>query len=306
MEGKMVQTAVTGVVVLACVANLQAEGRRRVPQRLPKDRPAINWNDYNDVRIVALVDDLAAHHWYPEAIAGAQIALARHLPADQDAAVRYRMAQCCEAVPDAGPLARQTYAEVLALYPDYPPNVEIALRLGELYDHIILPGTEPNLVLAQKYYTQVVESYGRAAGAALWLPVLRAQIHLGNLHARLREYDKSNRHYEFLYACDARRLVPLPYQAFRFPGEREKYLPYLQNEAARLKEVVRGHLVSNCARPNLRASLEELDALTKKHPEDLALVEQAGKLRRKLIDHLAGFDGLLETPVQGPAPEKLP
>jgi hypothetical protein len=172
--------------------------------------------------------------------------------------------------------------------------VEIALRLGELYDHVILPGTEPNLPLAREYYTQVVETYGRASGQSTWLPMLRAHMHLGNLHARQRKYAKSNDHYEAIYACDPESLAPLPYRELSGQETAETAKEMLQKEAASLKDVVRRHLVGNCVRPDLARSFAELDAIVRKYAEDQVIVTGAAQLRETLVNHMTELEKVLE------------
>ncbi len=304
MKLKTAWNTVILTLVLALGAGLQASERQRAAQIRLEGKTPIIWSDCNDVQIVALVDNLAAHHQYVQAITGAEIALAHGLKGDQDAFLRLRMAQCYEALENGGPLARQRYAEVVALHPDYPRNVEICLRLGELYDHIILPGTEPNLTVAKKYYARAAESHGQSSSKAIWLPVLQAHIHLGNLYARTGEYTKSNEYYEFIYACDPNLVTPLPYDAFESQEEADAAELTLRGKAAHLKDVVRKHLVSNCIRPDLATSLKELDALAEKHRTDPAIVQDSTTQRKRLIDRTTEINKALENSVNGSVGDK--
>ena len=294
MKRRIVWKVIVCMLVLEFGAALGGAERRRAPRTPQTPRAAVNWNDHSSSEIVALVESLTAQHRYLEAIEGADRALARGLKADEDARVRHRMAACYEAVGNSGPLARQKYAEVLKLHPGYSRNLEISLRLGELYDHIILAGTEPNLPLAQEYYTRVVESYGRSPGKTAWLPVLRAHMHLGNLYARQGAYAKSNDHYEAIYSCDPELLTPLPYQELSSQESTDTLKHLLQRDLASLKDTVRKHMVSNCVRPDLATSLKELDAIAKKYSGDRVIVEGAVQLRETLVDQVIDFDKVLE------------
>jgi ankyrin repeat protein/beta-lactamase regulating signal transducer with metallopeptidase domain len=170
--------------------------------------------DYSAEDLVRLIGQLSARGGpsLSATIEAGLEALARDLTPEQNAFVRHKMAQAYEGLGN-GTLAREKYEEVLELHPGYEGNAEIALRLGQLNDSTIMPGTKPNAQRALECYRYVVEHYSDPNNQKVYIQVIQSHMHLGDLYAHLNDYARSNAHYEAIYNCDMDLAARLPTRA---------------------------------------------------------------------------------------------
>lgn len=288
-------------LLMVCCMSLVATGRTAKAEITVLPPGPIDYSDYQAEEMVELTEKLMQHHRHSEAVDAGFEALGRGLTANQDAWVRYKMAQSYEFVNDGGTLSRKKYGEVLALHPGYERNIEIALRLGELHDHIILPGTEPNYVLAMEYYKYVVDNYDDPNKNTVALEAMQARMYLGDLYSHLRQHEKSNECYERVYQCAPEQAVPLAYKTFDSPADLQSHKVWLSGRIAELRNVVKPKLVRNCFRSYFDTTVVELENLIEKYASDADIVTMANNRLRQLWDSVAGVTTTIDEMAQNPA-----
>ncbi|MCK5640603.1 MAG: hypothetical protein KAJ19_07395 [Gammaproteobacteria bacterium] len=275
--------------------------------RIPPEGP-VDLSSYSTEDAVLMVGLLRKYHRLDEVVQVGYDALRRNLTPTQDAAVRHDMAYAYEFVPGGGPLAREKYGEVLEMHPTYQRNGEVALRLGQLNDSTILPGTEQNYARAIECYEYVVKNCSDTEGEKAYVDVLQARMHVGDIYSLQREYRKSDRHYKAIYDCDPNSLTAPAYKVFDRANDAVDYIAWAKNRLEILKGAVRHHLVSNCIRSGPDQTIAKLESLREKYADDPEIVKSAtdalretwewvARVNRTIDDNIGGPDQQLEGPV---------
>ncbi len=260
----------------------------------------IRYGDYNTDDLVEVVALLSKSYRKVEAVEACEEALSRNLTPTQDAFVRYKMAQCYEYLPNSGPLAKEKYGEVLELHPYYERNIEVALRLGQLNDSTILPGTERNPARAVECYKHVVDHYSDPNNETVFIEVMQAHMHLGDIYAQLRDYNNSNKHYEAIYNCDPNTVEQLTYNNFDSPENLDNHKSWLKSWIALLKTATKKHLVGNCIRSDPDESVVELGKTIEKYADNHEIVEHANIALRQVWEGIAELDQVLKDAIEDP------
>lgn len=247
-----------------------ANGTSRLPAK-----GTIDFSNYDTEDLVTLMVKIRKSHRLEEAEQVGREALARGLTAEQDALVRHEMAYVCEFLPGGGPLARERHEEILELHPNYKRIAEVALRLGQLYDSTILPGTERNYARAIECYRYVVEKCVDPNDPAVYVDVMQAHMHLGDLYAQQRDYRPAKRHYEAIYNCDPNMVAAPPWKTFERPEDVADHKRWARGRIAGLKGVIPHHLVSTCIKPRIKQTEDCMQKLLEKYADDPEIVRLA-------------------------------
>ncbi|MHC4397397.1 MAG: hypothetical protein ACYS1A_17290 [Planctomycetota bacterium] len=256
----------------------------RTPESPPEG--TIVYRDYSTEDLVQLVTLLYQFHRHSEAVEAGTEALRRDLTQDQDAFVRLKMANSYEFVPKAGALAKEKYREILERHPSYEQNIAVAMRLGQLNDHIILRNTERNVPLALEYFNYVIDNYDDPNTDTFNLEVMQTHIHLGNIYSLQGDYDKSNIHYDRIYNCDPNQAMPLPYRTFESQKDSQSHKNRLKGRTLMLKDQVKHNLVNNCIRSKPEVTISELGKLKDKYASDSLIVELADAALTQVLNEV--------------------
>ncbi len=216
-------------------------------------------------KLVKAVSYLHNRRKHAKTVDAGKEVLKRNLTDKQGAEVRFYMAKSYEALSD-GPLVRQTYQEIIELYPEYERNLEIASKLGQLHSSTIIHGTERDVEKAIKWFRYAIDNYSNPD--TFYWEVLRAHMGLGNLLCGGKEHLEAKKHYEFIYSADSTKMMHLPYGT---SGHRKHNLKMLFI----IKQAARRHLVSWCVRSDTKESEENLKSLVKKFSNDYEIIELA-------------------------------
>jgi hypothetical protein len=267
-------------------------------------KPPIAYHEYKTPDLLRLAEVLALHHRQPEVIGAGEEALRRHLEPDEDAAIRYQMACAYEFVPDGGPLAKQTYEEVLRLHPSYVHSIEIAYRLGELNSSVLLVGTtlDPNRAAECFQYVISKSESLKTKPESVHYVALKAHMALGILHMQRGNLAAARTHFETIYACRTQSAEPLPTEVFKNSQELDSHKAWLRERISGMKTRVPGKLVALCIRPHLGESLVELGHLAGAHDGDPNILEPLRQAVRRLTEADKVADEALEkadSPVSG-------
>jgi tetratricopeptide (TPR) repeat protein len=274
MKSKLSQMLVVNLILAVSLYAGEQVGRGKAPLNPPKLPPqgTFVYSAYKTDDLVLLVDQLGKSHRLAEAVAAGQEALSRpdRTPA-QDAVVRWNMAQMYEFLPDCGKLAREKYAEVLQLHPDYVGNIAIAYRLGELNNNIILKGTERNVQRAVEYYGYVVTCCNDPKKVYYW--ALESHLALAYLYGQQGDHAGARQHLEVIYESDPQLAEPLPHQTFASAKDLAEYKEWLRTQTLWLKGNIPAKLVANSIRPDFVDSIVELGNLRAQYSSDPKVVE---------------------------------
>lgn len=264
-------------------------------QGVPPEGP-IQYGDYTTEDLVELVGLLNQFHRHSEAVEAGFEALSRDLTSTQDAFVRHKMGQSYEFIPDSGPLAKAKYTEVLELHPDYNRIIEIAFRLGELNDSIIIDGTERNVEQAIADFEYVLNRCDdpNEDPRKVYYIALKAHMGLGNLRWDQKSYAAAKEHFEVIYHCDPNLAEPLPCEKFEKPEDLAKHKTWLKNRILSMKDRVPPKLVGLCIRPDPVESMNELDNLITEYVDDATVVE----LAREAYNQVCAVDEMAEDAIR--------
>ena len=214
-----------------------------------------------------------------ECVCVGEVLLERNLASDQRLETLLALAKAYESIDEkwAGPQTRRSYQQILDEYPDAACADRVALRLGELYDHILRPGTTANSQKAQVYFKQIIDAYEKNVreDQKTDMVVLRAYIHLGNIYARRRNYDSANTCYAAIYHCDPDSVID---------GDRESFR--VLRAVKTLQEVAGKRLVHNCIRPDSQDSLAAFEQLEIDYADDLELLEYTFTVKQDYLERL--------------------
>ncbi len=266
---------------LLCVGNGWGQDQE---QRTEPRRPDINidpevLDQQSNWQLLELMELYRQQSLPAQTLSVGELLLERSLTEDQRLDTLNSLAGAYEAIDEdwAGPEARRCYQQILAEFPDANCADKIALRLGELYDHIIRPGTEPDTAKAESFFKRITESYQRdkRPDKTTDLVVLRAYMHLGNLYARQGRYGPSDICYQTIYDCDPNGIT----------AENREYQEALKEFRA-LRLVVSSHLLSNCIRPKPEDTLAQFARLEQLYADDVELMESLYVRKQNYLDRI--------------------
>ena len=196
--------------------------------------------------------------------------------------MRFEMARAGERVDRKternGQQVRDMYEQVLLEDPNHPKADLASLRLGELYDHIILRDSvrDPNKAIphfkrvidkAKKKRERQREGEELPETEVIELVVLRCYIHLGNIYAERRQYDKARKCYETIYTCQ--------------PSKGE------ESRTQELQTVARDLMIGDCIRPDVEESMALLDQMVAKYAGDSALRDRVEWQRARYLEQVS-------------------
>jgi hypothetical protein len=206
-----------------------------------------------------------------------------HWSYPQLARLRYLLAKACEYEID-GQMARQKYAEFLELHPDFGLSPEIAYRLGELYDSVILDGTERDEQKAKHYYELTLSLCDNInkTRPGVYYEALKAHVGLAYL---VDDFSSKKMHWQFIYHSDPNKAAILPDTEFiRSKDEYQRYLEWLRDRVESMKKNAAEGLVSIYNLPNLDAGLKGLQALMEEYAHDELIIKLAQKKYQQLSE----------------------
>lgn len=242
----------------------------------------VDFEDCQPQHLVKIIQVLHRSRDHSRVIQAGKTALQMSLPAHEDATVRLCMARSYEGLNDenSGSLAKQKYQEILEMHPEYERNIEVALRLGELNDNIILRGTQRNTEEAIRLYQYIVDRYTRFD--VVYYEVLEAHMGLGNLLWDKDNYDGATRHFEALYHVDPDLTRPLSYMYYQKDYNIYEEIEWLRKRAVSIQETSKEKLVNLCVRPGFEESIDRLEKLQEEYADDAELVDMAKERILKL------------------------
>jgi hypothetical protein len=206
-----------------------------------------------------------------------------HWSYPQLARLRYLLAKACEYKID-GQMARQKYAEFLELHSDFGMSPEIAYRLGELYDSVILDGTERDKQKAKHYYELVLSLCDNInkTHPGVYYESLKAHVGLAYL---VDDFSSKKMHWQSVYHSDPNKVAVLPDTEFFWPkDEYQRRLEWLRERVESMKKNAAEGLVGIYNLPNLGEGLKGLQALMEEYAHDELIVELAQKKYQQLLE----------------------
>jgi len=264
-------------------------GKDSLKKRTPRgelnalaEQEEIDFEKIDTDKLVKVVSFLKDRHKFTKSVDAGKEALKRILTSTQDVEVRYCMAKSYEALGN-GPLVRQMYQEVIELHPEYERNLEIAERLGELHNSIIMHGTERDVEKAIKWFKYAIDNYSKSE--TFYWEVLRAHMGLGLLLWDKKQYPEAKKQFEIIYYADSGDMIALPYQKFDSEREQISHRKHQLELLFIIKQSAKKHLVGLCIRSDTKESEENLKVLMEKFPNDHEMLELAEFKLEKLKEH---------------------
>ncbi len=278
------------ICVCAFLGQCLAQERAALVGRKP--RPGFSYNQdlqvYSNDELFDLIKRLAKSHRFNEAIAVGQSALQRE-DCQKRADLWYEMARagegCDHKKEGNGQEVRDMYDQVLVEDPNHPQADYVALRLGELCDHILLPGTQRNSDKAITLFKRVIDKAKMNKARKLEegiieeketidIAVLRCYVHLGNIYSEKKDFAKAGECYEAIYVSEPNDVV-----SARYSG--------VTQQARSLREVATHLMIGNCFRPEVQESMDLLSELIAKYPDDVLLYNQAEKQKKRYLEQIS-------------------
>jgi tetratricopeptide (TPR) repeat protein len=208
-----------------------------------------------------------------------QLAQDPDLTPEERTRAAYLAAQTLEFIPGQGEAARLAYLDFRNAHPDEPLGVEAALRLGILYDNVLLGLTEDD-AKAKEQYEWVVAHAPATAHATLV-----ARQYLGGILLRKRQFDQALPQFEAIYAADPDAVETPPAEAAIVP----KADP-VATQVLRLQVRAVDMMVASCRAKRGEAAVTALKTLIEKYRDDAFVRETAEDALRKMgSDPLMSF-----------------
>ncbi len=212
------------------------------------------------------------------AIEALKVALGRAKSSDEAAGIKHELARHYELVPESGELARRTYAEILSQHPGYNHCPAVAYRLAELYSCVALPGTKPDRTKAVHYGEHVL----RHCPAGRYVR-LKAHMLLSQLLRGQGKRGEAQKHLEAIYSFEAASLTPDGYWGSH-PRERKgQRMDWLRARVRGIKASARPMLIGTCQRGNPIDTIQALEDLLARFPDDRELAQLAEDARAKAL-----------------------
>ncbi len=183
------------------------------------------------------------------------------------ATLKHDLARTYELMKGKGEDARRTYADILENHKAYSKYYQVAFRMGELHDCIILPGTKEDAAKAANYYEEAIATCPSGE-----LIKQRAHLSLGCIYWHRKRKDEAIRNLEQAYLFDAARLK-IDAQGGS-PKEQQDRLRVLQADCGRIRESALGKLVAaHRDQSDPVKTLSALDELEKRYAHDPKVVQ---------------------------------
>ncbi len=255
--------------------NIITPKKRETKRVVITAKPEPNKPSLEKENVKQLIASLARSREFTRVIEeGKKLLLRTDLNSDEKAYIRLEMAKTYEAL-SQGRLAKEKYGEILEMHPDYNQNVEIAVRLGELNNSVIMDGTTRNLQQAIDCYRYAIERSEdqNRPEHGMQCATLGAHIGLGYLYLVQDEYEEARKHFEAVYNCEPEMMsiVSDESQKMRYPKHPEdiaKQKAWVLKHLESAKTSVRRDIVLTCLRPDPEESLVALRTLMKVYASD--------------------------------------
>ena len=244
----------------------------------------ISYHTYEDSEIMKIAELLYQSHRHTGAVEACEEALSRNLTSAQLASMQYLLAKTYEAIPNHGQEAKDTYSKIIQKYPDYDRLPEVAYRLGELNLCIIPEGTEPDNDKAIECLNLVITRLPIELNTEKDITYLSLKAHmmLGNLYLDKRENLKAESCFKKIYESDVTKSAPVPFRKFDNDNEKQEYVVWLKNRITNMKKRLPVKMVSACLSDDLAISMQKLNELQVRYPQDLEIRNIAVKMFRRL------------------------
>ena len=195
--------------------------------------------------------------------------------------LRYLLLKAYESKID-GRMVRQKYAEFLELHPDFGRSPEIACRLGELHNSVILLGTERDEEKAKHYYELTLSLCDNInkKHPGVYYEALKAHLGLAYL---IDDFSSKKMHWQSIYHSDPNKVAILP--DTEFPLSKDEYqhhLEWLRERVESIREKAAEGLVNIYDLPDLHEGLKGLTELMEEYKHDELILELAQKKYQKL------------------------
>ncbi len=284
--------AVIFVIALCgfCIAQEGPTPQEEIPQPGLKYNPDLT--TYSSGELYSLAKKLATVRQFEDAIWVGTEVLARE-DFTKRADMFHTMAKVYEGMPAnklLGQKARDMYSQVLSEDPNYPQACQVALRLGELYDHILLKGTQRNSDTAIGYFKMAIDKDLMSKEDTIDIAILRCNVHLGNIYRRQNQYDKAIACFEAIYKSDPNDVVEERQANEGILKMAEKLAPSRGNgkqACLELQEVATRLMISACFSPNNEESMTRYNNLMARFPEDIKLHEEGEEARARYVERRA-------------------
>lgn len=267
----MSRKAILLLIILMLLANTNLTHANK-----GEDKSEAHWTQEESDQIIERLHYNRQH--LQVCLKGLELLEKKNLKPEEDANIRYRMAQSMEVLPKTGRLAREKYGEILEMHPNYHRNIQIACRLGQLNDNVILENTQKNNHRAMECYKFVIEKTEekqKPHEKVIYLDTLEAHMGLGNLYLQQGEYDLAQEHFEFIYYCNPSNVVLLPSEEIKTHNISIKQYEQLRKQVSFIKERIPQKLVDTCMRQGggVKGTRDALNSILKKHKNDAQVVE---------------------------------